>query len=182
MFNSLYAIWLDAHEKNALPPEWALFIVFRSWAIENGYKAEYGYEGEFAADNLIAALPGATTAEPEDGSENDTGQAGQTINSEDDAGVNGAAASTTTGSFITGHLDAEDLFKKLKLDELKKLAADMSIDIGDAETKRPIAELLAAAEVSIPVDDAGALNANELPEWLKENQALIGTSFHKTEG
>lgn len=57
---SLYAMWLEAHKANALPPEWKLAHNFLVWATANGYKTEYGYKGKFTPDNLLAAVTAAS--------------------------------------------------------------------------------------------------------------------------
>ena len=54
---SLYSLWLDAHDKGILASEWKLAHNFLTWATKNGYKPEYGYEGDFTPENLLAAMP-----------------------------------------------------------------------------------------------------------------------------
>jgi hypothetical protein len=62
---SLYAMWLEAHKKNDLPPEWTLAHEFLTWATANGYKPKYGYKGKFTPENLLAAITSTTgTTEP----------------------------------------------------------------------------------------------------------------------
>lgn len=119
-FSSLYAIWLYARDHKTLPTEWELFIDFRAWAVENGYNARYGYEGKFTAGSLLLAIPGTHV------------------------GINLASGPDKAG----GRLDPDDLIKRMNLEGLKKLAADMGVDIGDAKTKREIAQLLAAVDVA----------------------------------
>lgn len=58
-FKNLFAMWEDAYRQNALPLEWFVWECFRAWAIESGYKAEYGYDGEFCPESCLAAMPGA---------------------------------------------------------------------------------------------------------------------------
>ena len=50
---SLFKIW----QSQKKPKEWQEWEDFRSWAIENRYKAEYGYKGEFAPNSLLKAMP-----------------------------------------------------------------------------------------------------------------------------
>ena len=117
-FSTLYSMWLDAHNRKTLPPEWELFIDFRSWTIEHGYKAQYGYEGKFTPESLLLAIPGTHV------------------------GIDLAISPDKAVS----HLDPDDLMKKMNLDGLKKLAAENGINIGDAKTKREIANLIAKEE------------------------------------
>jgi hypothetical protein len=51
-------MWLEAHKKNALPPEWRLAHNFLTWATANEYKTEYGYKDEFTPGNLLMAMKG----------------------------------------------------------------------------------------------------------------------------
>ena len=50
---SLFKIWKSEKSK-----EWKTWEDFRTWAINNRYKAEYGYKGEFKPDNLLKSMPG----------------------------------------------------------------------------------------------------------------------------
>ena len=50
---SLFKIW----QSEKKPKEWQELEDFRSWAIENRYKAEYGYKGEFTPNSLLKAMP-----------------------------------------------------------------------------------------------------------------------------
>jgi|AGTN01.1.fsa_nt_gi hypothetical protein len=146
MFRSLYAMWLDAHDCGALPPEWVLFIDFRSWASAVNYKAEYGYAGAFNIENLRAAMPDVKT-------------------------------------IVTGHLDADDLVKKMNVVNLRKLAANMGIKTEDGETKRQVAELIAAVEVSYPMEADGGTPGEDMPAWVKENPSVAGVKMYtKPEG
>lgn len=58
---SIYKMWESAKR----PPEWGRWEEFRAWCIANRYKAEYGYKGEFAPENLLIAIPGNEPSEPE---------------------------------------------------------------------------------------------------------------------
>lgn len=69
---SLYQIWLEAHNKGILAQEWRLARDFLAWATANKYKAEYGYKGEFAPENLLAKIPRAD--KPKDLSEMKVGE------------------------------------------------------------------------------------------------------------
>ena len=55
---SLHKTWEEAHKKKALPPEWEQWESCRAWAIENRYKMEYGYKGEFNPQGCLKAIPG----------------------------------------------------------------------------------------------------------------------------
>lgn len=102
---SLYQIWLEAHNKGILAQEWRLARDFLAWATANKYKAEYGYKGEFAPENLLVAIPKAKSGEKE---------------------IERFAAAMT--SYVTGALDVETL-SKMKVPELKELAEKMEIDL-----------------------------------------------------
>ncbi len=69
---SLYSMWLDAHKRNALPPEWLLAHNFLTWATANGYKTEYGYKGEFNPASLLSAMRGNGGPSVEELVENNT--------------------------------------------------------------------------------------------------------------
>lgn len=138
---SLYAMWLEAHNRNVLPAEWKLAHNFLTWATKNGYKTEYGYEGEFAPDNLRAAILGAkdadvratvayafglpaellgkATANIEDYAKNVVGDSGQVID------------------------PVSELVKNNTLATLKEMAK--GIDIGKATRKEDIAKLIVSA-------------------------------------
>ncbi len=102
---SLYSIWLEAHDKGILAPEWNLAHNFLTWATANGYKPEYGYKGKFTPENLLVAIPKAKSGEKE---------------------IERFAAAMT--SYVTGALDVETL-SKMKVPELKELAEKMEIDL-----------------------------------------------------
>lgn len=57
MFSSLYLLWLDAHDKGNLAPEWAQAHVFLTWSTAHSYKPEYGYEGKLCPESCLEALP-----------------------------------------------------------------------------------------------------------------------------
>lgn len=54
---SLFKMWEDAFINKKLPKEWNKWDNFRSWAITNRYKAEYGYKGEFSLEGCLKAMP-----------------------------------------------------------------------------------------------------------------------------
>ena len=54
---SLFKTWENAHSKKTLPPEWETWEACRAWAIENRYKTEYGYKGEFSPEGCLKAMP-----------------------------------------------------------------------------------------------------------------------------
>lgn len=60
---SLIKMWEEAYVAKKLPEEWNKWDNFRTWAIANRYKAEYGYKGEFNPEGCLKAMPGYT--EPE---------------------------------------------------------------------------------------------------------------------
>lgn len=55
---SLYKNWEEAHRKKTLPSEWKTWEACRAWAIENRYKMEYGYKGEFSPQGCLKTMPG----------------------------------------------------------------------------------------------------------------------------
>ena len=55
---SLFKMWEDAYIKGEIPKEWPIWEDFRSWAIANRYKAEYGYKGEFSPQGCAKVIPG----------------------------------------------------------------------------------------------------------------------------
>ena len=55
---SLYKTWEEGHKRKALPPEWEKWESCRAWAIENRYKMEYGYKGEFSPQGCLKVIPG----------------------------------------------------------------------------------------------------------------------------
>lgn len=58
MFNGLYDIWNDA-KRRGMKPAWANIGEFIAWARDAGYKAAYGYKGEFTPQSLKLAIPKA---------------------------------------------------------------------------------------------------------------------------
>lgn len=70
----------------------------------------------------------------------------------DGAGVNSSEEKTgAEGEETAGNLDAEQL-KKMKLDDLKKLAEDMGIEATGLRTKDDYAKAIAAVDVVIEPD------------------------------
>ena len=61
-----------------------------------------------------------------------------------------------TGEMVKGHLDAEQLIKDYKLDELKDLAAKLGITTPGLRTKEDYAKAIAAVEVEAPSGDGVA--------------------------
>lgn len=55
---SLYKTWEEGHKGKSLPAEWEKWESCRTWAIENRYKMEYGYKGEFNPQGCLKAIPG----------------------------------------------------------------------------------------------------------------------------
>lgn len=61
---SLYKTWEEASIKKTIPSEWARWEDCRAWAIENRYKLEYGYKGEFSPQGCLKAMPGYVEPTP----------------------------------------------------------------------------------------------------------------------
>ncbi len=132
---SLYGMWLEAHKKGMLPPEWRLAHNFLTWATANGYKVEHGYKGEFTPGNLKLAADNAKW--PAATAESIIADINATV-----VGVDFASGPDKT--VISYIKNADNLVKTKKLEDLKKLAADMEVDIGGATTKKEIATLIVA--------------------------------------
>ena len=83
--------------------------------------------------------------------------------------VGGSDESASGGSLtmIDGHLDPEQL-SKMKVDELKRLAADMGVDISNCKNKAETVAVLAAAEVKAPDEPDDGINMDELAEMDEE--------------
>ena len=67
---------------------------------------------------------------------------------------------------IAGHLDHDDLMS-WKMEDLKKLAADMGLDTADLKKKAAIVDSICAIEVSVPADaieDAPDLGVEDVVE------------------
>ena len=104
---SLFKMWEETKMNKKLPQEWDNWCDFRTWAIANRYKAEYGYKGEFNPKGCLKAMPD--------------------YKSEPDKTVYKA--------------DFNSLMR-LKVDELKELAAKLGIEVGDNATKREMSNLI----------------------------------------
>lgn len=117
MFSNLYSMWKDAWQSGKLPSDWPMADSFLTWATKNGYKVEYGYEGDFTPENCLAAIP-------------------------DISGT------------VSGNLDADTL-TKMKIAELKQLAADLGLDVGAVSTKQEIAEIIASKGQRAPSEASG---------------------------
>ncbi len=63
--SNLYSKWLEAHDKGIIAPEWKQAHIFLTWATAKKYKPEYGYEGDFTPENLLAAIPKGKETEKE---------------------------------------------------------------------------------------------------------------------
>jgi hypothetical protein len=61
---ALYKMWLAAYKRAELPKCWWLFSQFRGWSDKNGYDPEYGYEGKFLPESLLAAKKTPGFGEP----------------------------------------------------------------------------------------------------------------------
>ncbi len=143
---SLYAMWLEAHKMNALPAEWKLAHNFLTWATANGYKPDYGYEGAFTPDNLLAAIK-----TPREISRKET--AGEfnipekLLDGHDEQLEVFANAMISASKADFAPPDVETLVKTMNKDALIKLAQETpGVVISGAETKRQLAELIIAAE------------------------------------
>lgn len=81
--------------------------------------------------------------------------------------IGGDADVATGGSpdIINGHLDPEQL-KKLTVKELKKLAADMGVDVSGCDNKAEIVAALAAVEIE--AEKADTIDMEELAEMSEE--------------
>lgn len=100
---SLFKTWEQHYINGTLPKEWPIWEDCRTWAINNRYKMEYGYKGEFSPEGCLKAMPGYV--EPG--------------NTED--------------------VYDFDKLMRMKLDELKQLAINEGIKVGEAATKKEIA-------------------------------------------
>ncbi len=135
---SLYEMWLNVHKNGTLPAEWQLAHNFLTWATANGYKTEYGYEGEFTPESLLAAK-----------------QAGKPLKE---------VASKYAKKCVTGFenaikfgtsdpvkeneqpMDAETLKNSMNKEAIIALAKEKGVKISGTETKRQIADLIVAKE------------------------------------
>jgi hypothetical protein len=61
---SLFKMWEETKMNKKLPQEWDNWCDFRTWAIANRYKAEYGYKGEFNPEGCLKAMPGYKEEKP----------------------------------------------------------------------------------------------------------------------
>lgn len=123
---SLFKMWEDAFINKKLPKEWSKWDSFRSWAIKNNYKAEYGYKGEFTPEGCLKAMPDY---------------------------VEESSRSTVANLFnipkeiLSKSSDeyAAWLDKNGTVESLKKFAADSNIDLGKVKTKKEIIEIIIRA-------------------------------------
>lgn len=118
---SLFKMWEETKMNKKLPQEWDNWCDFRTWAIANRYKAEYGYKGEFNPKGCLKAMP-----DYKDGFDVDSVIADE-FATEPDKTVYKA--------------DFNSLMR-LKVDELKELAAKLGIEVGDNATKREMSNLI----------------------------------------
>lgn len=84
--------------------------------------------------------------------------AGQADGSQDSRGQNGGQEAQENGQeakMMEGHLDAEQLAAMKKAD-LEQLADQLGVDISGAKNNRERAELIAAAPVQAPANEAGS--------------------------
>ena len=115
-------MWKDAWERKILPPEWLFANDFLLWATQNGYKVEFGYEGDFTPKSCLVAIPVELRSVT--------------------SGADFGSGSDKTAYVLPDNLTVEELVKGYKLPELRLLASDLSLDIGTADTKREIAEVI----------------------------------------
>ncbi len=122
---SLFNLWEEALKAEKLPKEWNKWDSFRTWALKNNYKADYGYEGEFNTEGCMKAMPDY---------------------------VDNSKA-TVAKFFIVPEeiLNKSSEEYAIWLDEngtvesLKKFAVDSNIDIGRAKTKKEIIKVILKA-------------------------------------
>lgn len=152
---SLFKMWEDALKAGKLPKEWAKWDSFRAWAIKNKYKAEYGYKGEFTPEGCLKAMPDYQPSETERLKQNVV-SGEMTINSvRNEVELESISEGDETlveyeiigidlgdGPDKTGVVNNLNSLMRMRLDELKQLAIDKEIDIGEATTKKEIATLI----------------------------------------
>lgn len=129
---TLFGMWESHYMKGTLPPEWLIWEDFRRWSIENNYKTEYGYKGEFSPQGCLKAMPGyADPGETQENSaENPDENPGDTSTSSD------AEISTTeTPSEGNVQLSSHSALAKMKISELKEIAEGMKIDLARARAR-----------------------------------------------
>ena len=141
---SLYAMWLEAQKRNALPSEWKLAHNFLTWATENGYKTEYGYKGEFTPDNLLVAIKTPRQISQKEIAEkfNISEELINGHDSEFDAYMEANGAQERLDNLIGNNTVVS----------LRQIAKDMNIDLGKATKKTEIAKLIVGARVFAGVD------------------------------
>jgi hypothetical protein len=61
---TLFKTWEQHYINGTLPKEWQTWGECRTWAINNRYKMEYGYKGEFSPQGCLKAMPGYKEEEP----------------------------------------------------------------------------------------------------------------------
>ena len=122
---SLFKMWEEASRAGKLPEEWIKWDDFRSWAIENNYKAEYGYNDEFNPEGCMKAMP--------DYVESSKNTAAKLFSVPEEI-LNKPSGEYAVWLDVNGTVES-----------LKKFAADSNIDIGKAKLKKEIIEIIVKA-------------------------------------
>jgi hypothetical protein len=123
---SLFKMWENAFKIGKLPDEWEKWDSFRSWAIKNNYKAEYGYKGEFTPEGCLKAMP-------EYVEESSNATVANLFNIPEEI------LSKSSNEY------AAWLDKNGTVESLKKFAADSNINLGKVKTKKEIIEIIIKA-------------------------------------
>jgi hypothetical protein len=135
-YPNLYSLWDAARVSGSLPPEWERADVFIAWCVGNGYKAEYGLDGKFTAENLLAAIPAPYNPD--------------------------ARPDTGTGA-VGSESEIDALCKRFTVDELLKIAEFAGVNLGRAKKEGAIAAKL--VESGVTVEGAEELLASrEVPD------------------
>lgn len=129
---SLFKMWEDAKINNKIPNEWAKWDSFRAWAIENNYKAEYGFKGAFTPEGCLKAMPGYVEK--------------TSITVEDVFGIPKGILDKSSNEYAVW------LENNSTVETLKKFAADSNIDISKAKNKKEIIEIIIKAGEGIGQD------------------------------